>query len=73
MVVIMGCSINIEGQSQFAISLQACTLIVAFQRLLEIALATLGRIASRLLLDTLALASNKDLMLARLVLFARER
>jgi hypothetical protein len=73
MVVLMRGRVNVQCQCQFAVPLQTCTLLVTFKGLLEVAISILRCITFGFLLDTLALASNKDLMLAWLIFFARER
>ena len=63
--------IDIERQRKLAVALKTCAFLVALQSLLVVAFAGLGSVAFCLLLDSLALASNDDLVLARLVFLAR--
>ena len=65
--------VDIECQRKLAVALKTCTLFVALQRLLVVAFARLRGIALGFLLDPLTIASDDDLVLARLVFLARLR
>ena len=62
--------IDVECQCKLAIALKTCTLFVALQRLLVVAIARLRGVALCLLLDPLTFARNDDLVLAWLLLLA---
>ena len=62
--------IDIERQGQIAVAFKASALIVAFESLLQVAFRIFGSTAFGLLLDTLAFASDEDLVLAGFLLFA---
>lgn len=61
--------IHVEGQSQLVIALQACTLFVTLERLLRVAISMLGSSTLRFLLDSLAIARDKDFVLTGFVFF----
>jgi len=67
----MGFLIDVEGERELSVPLESSALLIALQCLISIAFYQLRGIAPRFLLDTLAFARDKDLVLAGLVLSAR--
>lgn len=65
--------INVERECQLTVPLQSGALFVARQRLCEVTLTCLRCVASHLLLLSLALTSDEDLVGAGLVFFASSR
>jgi hypothetical protein len=64
--------IDIECQLQLVITFKPQTLIIAREALDGVAIGRFGRIASCLLLNSLAVAGNKNLVLAWLIFLAWE-
>lgn len=63
--------IDIKRQCKLTIALKTCAFLITLQSLLVVAFTEFGSVALSLLLDSLTLASDDDLVLARLVFFAR--
>lgn len=70
-VIALVLGIHVQSKSQLVISLETRALLVALQDFLRVALTLPGGCTLRLVLDPLTLASDKDLVLARLFFFAR--
>jgi hypothetical protein len=65
--------VNIQRKSELPIPLQTCTLLIALQALRSITLCALGSSTFRFLLDALAIASDKYLVLTWFVFLADGR
>lgn len=70
MIILVSSRVDVKRQGEFAVAFESRALVVALQRLIEVTRTVLGGIALCFLLDALALACHKDLVLACFVFFA---
>jgi hypothetical protein len=70
-VIALVLRVNVQGDGKLVVSLETCTLFIAFQCLLGVPVSLLRRCAFNLLLDSLTLTSHKDLVLTGLLFLAR--
>lgn len=69
-MVVLVLWVDVQSQRQFVVTLQSRALVVTLEYLFQIPFSTFGSIAFSFLLNPLAFAGDKDLVLTGLVLLA---